>query len=58
MVSRYAGSVIIGYDFRKFDEFTIPLGPLRRVDERPNLRTFQEPTGRRDGHANSLRGST
>ena len=26
MVSRYAGSVIIGYDFRKFDEFVIPLG--------------------------------
>src|SRR5262245_33077319 len=31
MVSRYAGSVIIGYDFRKFDEFVIPLGVLRRA---------------------------
>lgn len=31
MVSRYAGSVIIGYDFRKFDEFVIPLGPLKRA---------------------------
>ena len=31
MVSRYAGSIIIGYDFRKFDEFVIPLGPVKRV---------------------------
>ena len=31
MVSRYAGSIIIGYDFRKFDEFVIPLGVLRRT---------------------------
>ena len=31
MVSRYAGSVIIGYDARKFDEFDIPLGPLTRL---------------------------
>jgi len=30
MVSRYAGAVIIGYDFRKFDEFIIPLGVLKR----------------------------
>jgi outer membrane protein OmpA-like peptidoglycan-associated protein len=37
MVSRYAGSVVIGYDFRKFDEFTIPLGPLQRVDDRPTF---------------------
>jgi hypothetical protein len=35
MVSRYAGSVIIGYDFRKFDEFVIPLGALRRAGDRP-----------------------
>jgi hypothetical protein len=42
MVSRYPGSVIIGYDFRKFDEFVIPLGVLRRADDggRPTL----EPT--------------
>ena len=41
MVSRYAGSVIIGYDFRKFDEFVIPLGVLTRVGgTRPTL----EPT--------------
>jgi outer membrane protein OmpA-like peptidoglycan-associated protein len=31
MVSRYSGSVIIGYDFRKFDEFIIPLGALKRA---------------------------
>ena len=30
-VSRYTGSVIIGYDFRKFDEFVIPLGELKRT---------------------------
>jgi OmpA-OmpF porin, OOP family len=27
-VSRYADSQIIGYDFRKFDELAIPLGPV------------------------------
>jgi OOP family OmpA-OmpF porin len=27
-VSRYAGSVIIGYDFRKFDDYVLPLGPV------------------------------
>ncbi|MGH9315058.1 MAG: DUF4892 domain-containing protein [Vicinamibacterales bacterium] len=32
MVSRYAGSIIIGYDLRKFDELVIPLGPLKRVE--------------------------
>ena len=31
MVSRYGGSIIIGYDFRKFDEFIIPLGVLKRA---------------------------
>src|SRR4029453_1737726 len=31
MVFRYAGSIVIGYDFRKFDEFVIPLGVLRRT---------------------------
>jgi hypothetical protein len=35
MVSRYAGSIIIGYDFRKFDDFVIPLGALKRTGERP-----------------------
>jgi OmpA-OmpF porin, OOP family len=30
-VSRYAGSVIIGYDFRKFDELVMPLGPVEIV---------------------------
>ena len=32
MVSRYAGSIIIGYAFRKFDEFVIPLGPIQRLE--------------------------
>jgi OmpA-OmpF porin, OOP family len=31
MASRYAGGVIIGYDFRRFDEFVIPLDVLRRA---------------------------
>ena len=31
MVSRYDGAIIIGHDFRKFDEFVIPLGVLTRV---------------------------
>ena len=37
MVSRYAGSVIIGYDARKFDEFDIPLGPLTRLKREENI---------------------
>jgi OmpA-OmpF porin, OOP family len=37
MVSRYAGSVIIGYDFRKFDEFIIPLGALKRLRVGENI---------------------
>jgi hypothetical protein len=41
MVSRYAGSIIIGYDFRKFDEFVIPLGVLRRT---AGTRVTLEPT--------------
>ena len=30
-ISRYAGSVIHGYDFRKFDELVLPLGPVAIV---------------------------
>ena len=44
MVSRYAGSVIIGYDFRKFDEFVIPLGALKRTGERPAAGGGSRPT--------------
>ncbi len=29
VIKRYEGSTIIGYDFRKFDEFDLVLGPLR-----------------------------
>jgi OOP family OmpA-OmpF porin len=29
MLKRYEGSTIIGYDFRKFDEFEVLLGPLK-----------------------------
>ena len=58
MVSRYAGSVIIGYDARKFDEFDIPLGPLTRLDTRGNhLRAFQDAARGRKRHADSLRRS-
>jgi outer membrane protein OmpA-like peptidoglycan-associated protein len=31
VISRYAGSVIIGYDFRKFDEFVMPLSRVEIV---------------------------
>ena len=37
MVSRYAGSIIIGYDFRKFDEFVIPLGVAETQPVDPRL---------------------
>lgn len=30
MVSRYAGSIVIGYDHRKFDEIVIPTGPVTK----------------------------
>ncbi|HET8624495.1 MAG TPA: DUF4892 domain-containing protein [Gemmatimonadales bacterium] len=36
LIKRYEGSTIIGYDFRKFDEFDLVLGPLQR-DERGDL---------------------
>ncbi|MGH7563131.1 MAG: DUF4892 domain-containing protein [Gemmatimonadota bacterium] len=32
MISRYAGSIVIGYDARNFDEFVLPLGPIQRLD--------------------------
>lgn len=32
LISRYAGSVIIGYEERKYDEFVLPLGALVRTD--------------------------
>lgn len=32
MFSRYAGSIIIGYDARKFDELDLPLGQLERPE--------------------------
>ncbi|MBA2565364.1 MAG: hypothetical protein H0V09_08080 [Gemmatimonadetes bacterium] len=31
MVSRYAGSIVIGYEAKEFDEFELPLGPLERA---------------------------
>jgi outer membrane protein OmpA-like peptidoglycan-associated protein len=31
LISRYTGSLIIGYDERKFDEFVLPVGPLTRT---------------------------
>ncbi|HEY7529451.1 MAG TPA: DUF4892 domain-containing protein [Gemmatimonadota bacterium] len=34
MVSRYAGSTVIGYEVRDFDEFVLPLGPIQRVEGR------------------------
>ena len=36
LIKRYEGSTIIGYYFRKFDEFDLMLGPLQR-DERGDL---------------------
>ena len=32
VVSRYAGSTVIGYQVRDFDEFELPLGPVQRVE--------------------------
>lgn len=44
LVSRYAGAVIIGYDFRKFDEFVIPLGVLKHTADRPAAGGGTHPT--------------
>jgi OOP family OmpA-OmpF porin len=49
MVSRYDGSVIIGYDARKFDEFELPLGALQRPEDirgEPTLAKSQRLEGR------------
>ena len=32
LISRYAGSIIIGYDQRQYDEVVLPLGPIVRTD--------------------------
>jgi outer membrane protein OmpA-like peptidoglycan-associated protein len=32
MISRYEGSTILADDIREFDEFVLPLGPVRRLD--------------------------
>ena len=56
MVSRYAGSIIIGYDFRKFDEFVIPLGSLKRLEVgKTTFEPSKTSTRRRTGHPHSLR---
>ncbi len=34
MIKRYEGSTIIGYDFRKFNDFEILLGPVQRDESR------------------------
>ena len=36
VLSRYAGSVIAGYEVRKFDEFLLPLGPVGLQGQYPN----------------------
>jgi hypothetical protein len=41
-ISRYAGSVIHGYDFRKFDELVLPLGPVAIVFPLPRERARLE----------------
>ena len=35
MVSRYEGSVIIGYDFRKFNDYELLDGPIERTGQPP-----------------------
>ena len=60
MVSRYAGSVIIGYDARKFDEFDIPLGPLTaawRTRGKTPSRLPRRSAWKGKRHADSLRRS-
>lgn len=37
LVSRYEGSVLIGYEERKFDEFVLPLAELTRPERRPTV---------------------
>jgi outer membrane protein OmpA-like peptidoglycan-associated protein len=42
IVKRYEGSTIIGYDARKFDEYEVMLGPIRRNEERELEPTKQQ----------------
>ena len=42
LISRYAGSIILADDSREFDEFVIPLGPIRRLDTERGIEV--EPT--------------
>ncbi len=42
MVSRYAGSVIDGYDFAEFSDFDLPLGPAVRDDQGNRVASTQE----------------
>jgi hypothetical protein len=37
IIKRYQGSVIIGYDFRKFNDYELLLGPVQRTE--PGART-------------------
>ena len=60
MLKRYEGSTIIGYDFRKFDEFEVLLGPLKPTDageewSRPRVR--ESKARRRESSTPSPRGA-
>jgi OmpA-OmpF porin, OOP family len=46
LVSRYAGSIVIGYDQRQFDEFILPLGPIVRTDK-PDFGDVELPKSQR-----------
>lgn len=49
IVSRYAGSIIIGYDARNFDEFELPLGPIRRLDSERGIEVEPSKSQRLEG---------
>jgi hypothetical protein len=54
IVSRYAGSIILGYDARNFDEFQLPLGPIRRLDTEGGIEVEPSRSQRLEGRVTRI----
>ena len=54
MLKRYEGSTIIGYDFRKFDEFEVALGPLKAAEPGSANRVVPSKSQRVEGQATRI----
>ena len=52
-IKHYEGSVILGYDFKKFDEYVVLLGPVK-VAALPRHLADEKSKSRGAGHADSV----